>query len=260
MALTDFAEAAILNHVYRGVALPTLNANNTVELYTVAPTDSSAGTPATGTGYAPATFARNAGNWAAPSARATSNAAAISFGTAGGSWGTVVAGGIKNGSDLWLYGAVSPAQPINLNDPVSYAIGDFTWTITGAMSTWLADAVLNWLLRGVAFPALAADNHTSLHTGAPGLTGANETTGGSYARVVITRNTGTFTVPGAPGSISNVNQLTFPAPSADWGIQTAAGTWNGSNFLMNHTMSQRTVNNGNPAPYIAVGALTVAID
>jgi hypothetical protein len=49
------------------------------------------------------------------------------------------------------------------------------------MSSYLRDKIVDHWLKGTAF-SQPANIYISLHTGDPGLTGANEVTGGSYAR------------------------------------------------------------------------------
>lgn len=64
--------------------------------------------------------------------------------------------------------------------------------------------------------------YVSLHTADPGDTGANEVTGGSYARIgpVTFANAGTN-----PTVSSNSAILTFAAATAVWGTVTHFGTW-----------------------------------
>lgn len=265
-ALSDYLEAGILNNIFRGAAIPTLPTSLYVALYTVASSDSGGVTEVSGTGYARAAVARNVTtNFDAPASGATQNSNIIDFGTAGGSWGTVVAFGILDASssgNLLLHGAVSPSKTISNGDPVSYAAGALDIALTGAFSSYLRDVILNWLFRNGAWPTWDADLDISLHTGAPGLTGANEVSGGSYARVSVTRSTGNWALAGAGGTTSNTNQITFPAPSgANWGSVTDAGIWDGggTNFLFAATMADRTVNDGDAAPYIASGDLDTTL-
>lgn len=265
-ALSDYLEAQILNNIFRGATIDTLPTSLYVALYTVAPSDSGGGTEVSGTGYAREAVARNVTtNWDAPASGATQNTNIIDFGTAGGSWGTVVAFGIIDAAasgNLLLHGAVSPSKTIAENDPVSYAAGALDVALTGAFSSYLRDVILNWLFRNGTWPTWNADVEVSLHTAAPGLTGASEVSGGAYARVNVTRSTGNFTLVTTTGATSNVNQITFPSPSgANWGTLTDAGVWDGAgtNFLFACTMADRTVNDGDAAPYIAGGDLDVQI-
>lgn len=267
-ALSDYLEQSILDNIFRGQAIATLHAtNNYYALFTVAPTDSGGGTEASGTGYARAALARNVTtNFDAPASGATQNAAAIDFGTAGGSWGTVLAVGVFDAltvGNLLLHGAISPSKAIGNGDPVSYAIGALDVALTGHSSSYLRDVILNWLFRNGTWPTWHANLQISLHTGDPGLTGANEVSGGAYARVNVVRNTGNWNAPGVGGLIDNVNQITFPTPTgANWGTITNAGIWDGAgtNFLFKAPLTgSRTVNDGDAAPYIAAGDLDITL-
>lgn len=82
--------------------------------------------------------------------------------------------------------------------------------------------------RGLVYKALfRATNLTaptalfmSLHTSAPGLTGANEITGNAYVRQSITFAADT----NGAGASSNAPQFPAPAPS-NWGTATHFGIW-----------------------------------
>lgn len=132
-------------------------------------------------------------------------------------------------------------------------------------SDFLENAVLNTVLRGVAFPTLT-NCHIALHTADPLDAGSGtEVSGGSYARVSVTRATGSWAAPAdASGSqqTSNSAAITFPAPTANWGTVTHIGIWDAAttgNLLYSAALTtSRTINNGDGAPSFAIGALTVA--
>ena len=133
-------------------------------------------------------------------------------------------------------------------------------------SDFLEDAVLNHVLRGVAFPSLAGSVYVALHTADPADTGAGaEASGGSYARVAVTRGTGAWSAPSnASGAqrVTNSAAITFPAPTGNWGTITHVGIWDAAttgNLLYRGALtSSRVVNNGDQAPSFAIGALTVS--
>ncbi len=267
-ALSDYLEAGIMNNIFRAASNPSVDAtNNWFALFTTAPSDSGGGVEVSGTGYARVAKARNVTtNFDAPASGATQNSNAIDFGTAGaGGWGNVKAVGVfdnSTGGNLLLHQTLTVAKDVNANDPVSFATGDFDVALTGAFSGYLRDLILNWLFRGTAWPSWNADLKISLHTGAPGLTGASEVSGGSDARATVTRGTGAFTLVTTTGATENSSQITFPAPSgANWGVVTDAGIWDGAgtNFLFAATMDDRTVNDGDQAPYIAAAALDITL-
>lgn len=131
-------------------------------------------------------------------------------------------------------------------------------------STYLADAILNHLFRAVAFPTIPASVYVSLHTGDPGLTGASEVSGGSYARVAVTRSTSAFDAPSTASTnrqSANSAAITFPAPTGTWGTVTHVGVWDassGGNFLYGAALdTNRSPINGDNAPSFAIGALIV---
>jgi hypothetical protein len=104
---------------------------------------------------------------------------------------------------------------------------------------------------------LTTTAYVSLHTGDPGTTGANEISGGGYAR----QGPIAFTNAGSePTVASNSAILTYPAATAAWGtinffgIWTAAtaGTFQGSGALL----TPKTVNSGDTARF-AAGSLTI---
>lgn len=100
--------------------------------------------------------------------------------------------------------------------------------------------------------------YISLHTGDPGTTGANEATGGSYARV---NGTGKFATPSG-GSTSNNDVLQFPTATANWGnvgwvgtsTASSAGTFLGGGALF----SAKDIDTGDTASF-ASGTLTGSI-
>ena len=108
----------------------------------------------------------------------------------------------------------------------------------------------------------AADNNRlcqSLHTADPGDTGANEVTGGAYAR----QGPIAFTEAGNnPTVASNSALLTFPQATAAWGAigyfglwtATSGGTFQGSSALT----APGPVNNGDTARFLA-GSLTITV-
>lgn len=96
-------------------------------------------------------------------------------------------------------------------------------------------------------------------------TGGVEVSGGSYARVQVAQADAQWNAPaGGNGLFSNVNDIAFPTPSANWGTVTAFGIYDassGGNLLIKKALTQsKTVNNGDPAPKFtggAPGAMTV---
>lgn len=92
--------------------------------------------------------------------------------------------------------------------------------------------------------------------------GGTEVTGGSYARVNLPPLDANWTAPDATGGLTdNAVAITFPTPSANWGTVVAFGIFDATtagNLLVWGPISpNKTINNGDPAPAFAIGALDV---
>lgn len=116
--MTNTLENAVLEHVTgrTAYAKPT---NTYAALYTVAPTDTTSGTEATGNNYG-----RVVVSWGAAVSGSIANNANIVFPTPSGLWGTIVAVGILDtsslgsGNILW-YG---PASSVTMDNGDTYTI------------------------------------------------------------------------------------------------------------------------------------------
>lgn len=143
-----------------------------------------------------------------------------------------------------------------------------------AMTDFLENRMIDWLLRGQTFTP-PANMFVGLLTVAPSETGGGtEVTGGSYARVSVastlanwagTQGAGTTVASsGTNGTTSNNAAITFPTPTANWGNVVAFGLYDAStagNLLIYATLTAaKTINNGDPAPSFAAAALTFQID
>jgi hypothetical protein len=92
--------------------------------------------------------------------------------------------------------------------------------------------------------------------------GGTEVTGGSYARVNLPPLDANWTGASATdGLTDNAVAITFPAPTANWGVVVAFGIFDATtagNLLVWGPISpSKTINNGDPAPSFAIGALDV---
>jgi hypothetical protein len=153
-----------------------------------------------------------------------------------------------------------------------------------AMSDFLENKLVDWFFRaqaiGVTGATAAAGTgpatlYVALLTAAPSDTGGGtEVSGGSYARVAVTsalanwagtQSAGSTTASsGTGGTTSNNGAVTFPTPSANWGVITHFGIYDASSagnlLFWGALTTSKTVNNGDPAPSFAAAALTVQID
>jgi len=143
-----------------------------------------------------------------------------------------------------------------------------------AKSDYLENKNIDHTLRGQSFTAPTTVYVALFTTSQDDADGGTEVTGGSYARVAVaaslaewagTQGAGTTTVStGTSGTTSNNNTITFPAPTADWGVVVAFGLYDaasGGNLLFYADLTiSKTINNGDAAPSFAAGALTIQED
>lgn len=144
----------------------------------------------------------------------------------------------------------------------------------GPITDYLENKIIDWLFRAQTFTP-PATLHVSLHTAAcSDSSNGTEVSGGSYARVAVTsslanwagtQSSGSTTASsGTGGTTSNNNAITFPSPTANWGVITHFGVFDassGGNLLLCQALTtSKTVNNGDAAPSFAAGALTFRID
>jgi hypothetical protein len=114
--LTNYLENALLEHS-TGKTTWTKPTNTYVGLFTVAPTDSTSGTEVTNANA----YARTVVTWGTAASGSIANSAIITFPTATGAWGTIVAVGLfdvstlGSGNLLW-YGNLSAATTVNNAD------------------------------------------------------------------------------------------------------------------------------------------------
>jgi hypothetical protein len=109
-----------------------------------------------------------------------------------------------------------------------------------------------------------------LYTAAPGEAGGGtKVTGGSYALVGVTTSDTAFlaTQGGTPaaassgtgGATSNAAAVTFPTPTANWGVVTHVSIDDASSvaLLYGALTNAKTINNGDPAPSFPIAALAI---
>jgi hypothetical protein len=92
--------------------------------------------------------------------------------------------------------------------------------------------------------------------------GGTEVSGGSYARVNLAPLDANWTGASATdGATDNAAAITFPTPSANWGVVVAFGIFDatsaGNLLVWGPITPNKTINNGDPAPAFAIGALDV---
>lgn len=137
----------------------------------------------------------------------------------------------------------------------------------GSFGDYAEAKILDAIYGQTALPAIAT-TYIALYTVAPSDASASgtEVTGGSYARVAFTNNTTNW--PNASGTNpttkSNGVAVTFPAPTANWGVCVAFAVYDAAsagNLLGWSALNvNKTINNGDPAPSFAIGSLVITLD
>lgn len=137
-----------------------------------------------------------------------------------------------------------------------------------AMSDWLENNLIDFILRGQAFPTLT-NLHFALFTAAPSDSGGGtEVTGGSYARVSVarsltnfagTQSAGSTTASSGTGGVtSNNGAITFATPTGNWGTVAHWGVFDastGGNLLFHGSLTtQRVINSGDGPVQFAAAA------
>jgi hypothetical protein len=143
-----------------------------------------------------------------------------------------------------------------------------------AFTDFTENRIVDWLFRGQTFTP-PATIHVGLHTAAcSDASAGTEVTGGSYARVAVTSSLAnwagtqgagtTVASTGTGGVTSNNAVLTFPAPTANWGVVTHFSlndaSTAGNQILCQALTVSKTINNGDAAPSFAAGALTIQLN
>ena len=120
MAFTDYLENKVLDYVFSGGSF-SQPGTKYLALYTVAPTDSSAGTEVTGGGYARQTVTLTT------SGSDTTNSAAVEYPTATADYGTVVAVAVldaSSGGNMLAYASLTANKTIATGDVFRVPAGD----------------------------------------------------------------------------------------------------------------------------------------
>lgn len=134
-----------------------------------------------------------------------------------------------------------------------------------AMTNYLEEELVKHIFR-TGTMTKPAGLHVGLFTAAPGEAGGGtEVAGGSYARAALAPSDSNWAAAaGGNGTTSNAVAITFPAPTANWGLVTHWAIFDaasGGNMLFYAALTtSKTINSGDAAPSFGVGALTVQID
>ena len=153
-----------------------------------------------------------------------------------------------------------------------------------ALSDFAENKLVDWFFRAQALgitgaTAAAGTGPATLYiglltVGASDAGGGTEVSGGSYARVAVTSALtawagtqaalSTTASTGVSGTTSNNNVLTYPAPTATWGLVVAYAAYDaaaGGNPIFYGTLqSSRQINSGDPASTFPASSLTFQMD
>lgn len=127
--------------------------------------------------------------------------------------------------------------------------------------------------RGTAYTEPTTHYVGLLTTTCTDSSAGTEVSGGSYARVAVTKGdaawkgthgSATGISSGTGGTISNAAAITFPAPTANWGTVVSFGIYDASSsgnlMICQALTTSKTINNGDAAPSFAIDALTIQFD
>lgn len=128
-------------------------------------------------------------------------------------------------------------------------------------SDYFEGVVLDYLIGAGSDGPPEANWYVGLMTAAPtDAGGGTEVATGSYARVAVAVTDLTRVA----SAISNDNDITFPAPTANWGTVTHVAIYDAStvgNLLFWAVLvAPRVINNGDPAPKFPAGTLVFTLD
>jgi hypothetical protein len=136
------------------------------------------------------------------------------------------------------------------------------------MSDYLEGQIRAHVFRTASYTkptVLAISLHTADPTDVTATANANEVANaGSYARVARNPLDANWTAASATDGITtNAATITFPAPTANWGVVTHLGIYDssaygGGNLLFSGALTTpKTINNGDAAPSFAIGSLAI---
>lgn len=142
---------------------------------------------------------------------------------------------------------------------------DSLLVLAAALTNYAEGQLIKHLYRTGSFTKPSVMAH-ALYTATPGETGGGtEVSGGSYARVDLAPLDANWRdVSGGDGTTNNLSAITFPSPTANWGVVTSLAqldaTTSGNMLTYGALTTAKTVNNADAAPSFGVAALSFQID
>src|SRR5574343_658190 len=136
----------------------------------------------------------------------------------------------------------------------------------GSFGDYLEPTALDHVFSATTYTA-PATVYVAPYTATPGDANASgtEVTGGPHPRVAVTNNATNWPAASgtSPTSKSNGTTITFPAPTANWGVVVAFAIYDastaGNELCWSALTTNKTINNGDAAPSFAASALTITL-
>lgn len=203
-------------------------------------------------------YSRQAIAFSAASARATSNSAAVAFASATGSWGTATHFGLydaSSGGNLLFWGALSGSLVISSGTAVSFDAGAVDVSLSDALSTAIANALLDHILRNAAWTSIP-NRYVRLYTA-----WTNESTHTEVADAGYAAQAATFAAASAGQSASSAAIAHGAAVGSytvtDVALWTAAS---GGTLIAHHTLASSLAVTPGKNPTWNTGGLKVSLD
>ena len=217
-SISDYLENALLNHVFQGGSSPLAAPTIYVGLSTADPLDDGAGlAEPSGNNYARVAHA----GWSSADNRQVENVGAVTFSAATGPWGTISHFALfdaATGGNLLAHGALSVAKNVVAANTPHFNDGDITVSFqAGAISDYLAEALLDHVFQGGSAPFSAPTIYAAFSTADPtdDGSGLTEPSGNNYARAAHSAWTSA-----SGGQTNNDGDIDFNTPSGSWGTIT----------------------------------------
>ena len=137
---------------------------------------------------------------------------------------------------------------------------------SSSLSNQQSQQFMDYLLKGVALPALPGSLWLALFTTTPNLNGVAgvevSTSGTGYTRVELPRVSGTWTGPtGTNQEYNNTSELIYPIPTGNWGTIVSLGVYDagtaGNLIFVSTVSTSRAITLGDGAPRIQAAQIKV---
>jgi len=261
MNLSDFLEAALLDHTFRGTAY-TAPGTIYVALSTADPTENGSGlAEPSGAGYARLGIATGSAQWTR-SGNTVTNVNDHSFAQATGAWGTLTHWALfdaATGGNMLAHGQLPDSKsPVDGDTPTIKA-GDISVTLN--YSTYLNGVLLDHVF-GIATYTAAGTLYVALSTTDPGSDGATASEpADGYARQSVEASTAGFDR--TDSEVSNAAKVAFPTATGSWGTIShfmVLDASTGGNMLLGDAVTTAKAIDTDDTAKFAAGALKTTLD